>query len=441
MPNYDRVAITLPPGGTEFVVLESQVVIDFGHGQGPRGGVITLQDGRLEVRGHGGAFLRSGMQEQGGTLPAVLELSREDGSSAVHVTAHAAPGPREQAAIYLSGDEERGAHRAALLQAGGNHRDGELRLLDAAGKEVLQFVGEHSALYLGADGNEGDLIVRDGRGGERIHLSGGSGIASGGKEEDENNLLVRDSAQRQVLQFNSKNAALYLGASGNEGDLIVRDGQGKERIHLSGGSGVASGADSEDHSNCVVRDPADRKVFEFNARNAALYLGADGNEGDLVIRDAKGNESIHLDGGEGDIELLGADCAEDFRVCAADSEIEPGAVLIAANEDVLEPCASPYDRRVAGVVSGAGDLRPGIRLGRSSEASGHAPVALVGKVFCKVDAGYRAIAVGDLLTTSATPGHAMAVRDPAASAGAVLGKALRGLETGRGLIPILVCLC
>jgi hypothetical protein len=67
-------------------------------------------------------------------------------------------------------------------------------------------------------------------------------------------------------------------------------------------------------------------------------------------------------------------------------------------------------------------------------------VALIGKVYCKVDADSGAIAVGDLLTTAATPGHAMKAADPARAFGAVIGKALAPLAKGCGLIPILVAL-
>jgi hypothetical protein len=65
---------------------------------------------------------------------------------------------------------------------------------------------------------------------------------------------------------------------------------------------------------------------------------------------------------------------------------------------------------------------------------------LLGKVFCKVDAQYGAVEVGDLLTTSPTPGHAMKASDPAKAFGAVIGKALRPLTEGHSLIPILIAL-
>jgi hypothetical protein len=79
-------------------------------------------------------------------------------------------------------------------------------------------------------------------------------------------------------------------------------------------------------------------------------------------------------------------------------------------------------------------------LGRTKNAINRWPIALSGKVFCKVDARESPIAVGDLLTTSPTPGHAMAARDHGRAFGAVFGKALAPLQSGIGLLPVLVAL-
>jgi hypothetical protein len=64
----------------------------------------------------------------------------------------------------------------------------------------------------------------------------------------------------------------------------------------------------------------------------------------------------------------------------------------------------------------------------------------LGKVYCKVDAQYAPIEIGDLLTTSPTLGHAMKADDPAMAFGAVIGKALQSLSNGQGLIAIFVTL-
>lgn len=133
-----------------------------------------------------------------------------------------------------------------------------------------------------------------------------------------------------------------------------------------------------------------------------------------------------------------ADCAEDFDI--EEDQIEPGSVMVIDSECKLRQSHIPYDKRVAGVISGAGDCRPGIVLGKNGSEGSRKPLALLGKVFCRVDARYASIQVGDLLTTSQTIGHAMKAQDPVKAFGSIIGKALGPLKTGKGLIPILVAL-
>ena len=140
----------------------------------------------------------------------------------------------------------------------------------------------------------------------------------------------------------------------------------------------------------------------------------------------------------GDVRLVNADCAEDFDTCDAE-QIEAGTVVVLGDDSALRQSHQAYDKRVAGVVSGAGGYRPAIILDRQPSGA-RTPVALVGKVYCKVDAQYGAIEVGDLLTTSPTLGHAMKVLDPVRAFGSVLGKALSPAREGQVLIPILVAL-
>jgi hypothetical protein len=139
----------------------------------------------------------------------------------------------------------------------------------------------------------------------------------------------------------------------------------------------------------------------------------------------------------GDIQLVNADVAEDFTVAAA---VEPGTVMVIDDEGLLTPCRKAYDTRVVGVISGAGDYRPAVVLDRHESLQERAAVALVGKAYCKIDAKYGAIQIGDLLTTSLTAGCAMKARDPVLAFGAVIGKALRPMATGQGRIPILIAL-
>jgi len=118
-------------------------------------------------------------------------------------------------------------------------------------------------------------------------------------------------------------------------------------------------------------------------------------------------------------------------VVSIDTE-RPGRLLVSSKA---------YDNAVAGILSGAGGVRPGMIMGQSgTRADGELPVALSGRVYCLCDASKGAIRPGDLLTTSARPGHAMKVTDRDRAAGAVIGKAMTSLEDGAGLVLVLVSL-
>ncbi|MBP7937349.1 MAG: hypothetical protein KA354_22110 [Phycisphaerae bacterium] len=124
--------------------------------------------------------------------------------------------------------------------------------------------------------------------------------------------------------------------------------------------------------------------------------------------------------------------------------VEPGMVVVIDPEKPgqLTLAAEAYDRKVAGVISGAKGLNPGMimRAAGTEQGDGDHPVALSGRVWCWCDAKYGPIVPGDRLTTSASPGHAMRVTDRERADGAVLGKAMTSLENGTGLVLVLVTL-
>ena len=107
--------------------------------------------------------------------------------------------------------------------------------------------------------------------------------------------------------------------------------------------------------------------------------------------------------------------------------VEPGDLV------ALDP-QEPGKLRRTETISDPGVV--GIVAGDPSEVDGdlQAPVALFGLAVVKADASYAAIFAGDLLTTSPTPGHAMAAIAPAP--GTVIGKALEPLDIGTGMIRV-----
>jgi hypothetical protein len=136
----------------------------------------------------------------------------------------------------------------------------------------------------------------------------------------------------------------------------------------------------------------------------------------------------------------GADLAEPFPI--KEEQIEKGSVVVIDDEHPgqLKRSTHAYDTRVAGVISGANGIHPGISL-KQEDALDHGDnVALTGRVYVRADAGGGAIRPGDLLTTSNTPGHAMKVSDFTKSQGAILGKAMSGLKDGQGMVLVLVTL-
>jgi hypothetical protein len=138
----------------------------------------------------------------------------------------------------------------------------------------------------------------------------------------------------------------------------------------------------------------------------------------------------------------GADLAEPFRFSGAEKENPQGSVVVIDDQSPgqLKLSDRPYDARVAGVVSGANGINPGIQMQQEGLLEGGKNVALTGRVYVKADASSGAIRPGDLLTTSATPGHAMKVSDHAKAQGAILGKAMTGLREGKGMVLVLVTL-
>lgn len=137
----------------------------------------------------------------------------------------------------------------------------------------------------------------------------------------------------------------------------------------------------------------------------------------------------------------GADVAEPFETTTPD-ELGPGTVVVIDEDHAgrLKLSTAAYDTKVAGIISGAGGVQPGLRLQQDGVLEGTHHVALSGRVYVKADASTSGIRPGDLLTTSAIPGHAMKVMDHDQAQGAILGKAMTGLDAGTGLVLVLVTL-
>lgn len=163
----------------------------------------------------------------------------------------------------------------------------------------------------------------------------------------------------------------------------------------------------------------------------------------LDVRDAAGNANIVLDGGNGEATMKalnltgGSDVAEPIRM---DEDVPPGAAVVidADRPGEVKMSATAYDTGVAGIVSGANGVKPGLSLRQEGVLDGGKNVALTGRVYALADAESDPIKPGDLLVTSAVPGHVMKATDRERSHGAILGKAMTPLRSGRGMVLVLV---
>jgi hypothetical protein len=253
-------------------------------------------------------------------------------------------------------------------------------------------------------------------------------------ESDQQGMMGRSSAGTGVLGSsvtgpglvgNSGSGAGVVGYANSTGPGFLAYGYVSAADHSNAGSG---GASPQTLSDYVAATPVLQAL-----QNIASLIQANPGLAALFAGDVLATGTITTT----DLVLSGADCAEEFD---SKGDVEPGSVVVIDDNGALRASAQPYDKRVAGVVSGAGDFKPGVILDRRFSNRTRVPVALVGKVYCKVDAAHGPIAVGDLLTTSSTQGCAMRASSPMKAFGAILGKALQPCESGRGLIPILVML-
>jgi hypothetical protein len=215
------------------------------------------------------------------------------------------------------------------------------------------------------------------------------------------------------------------GAGDGDGDAVV----GKS----AGGRGVVG--TSKTQAGVVGESDAFVGVWAESKDSTKAGLFATNNRGAGLAARLEGDVEV-----TGDIRLVNADCAENFDVAPTMDPIEPGTLMVIDECGAVTPSQKAYDKRVAGVVSGAGGFRPAVVLDAQDDGAHRVPIALLGKTYCKVDAQYGAIEVGDLLTTCPSMGHAMKAADPSRAFGTVIGKALRPLKAGQGLIPILIAL-
>jgi len=122
-----------------------------------------------------------------------------------------------------------------------------------------------------------------------------------------------------------------------------------------------------------------------------------------------------------------ADLAENY---SADTEYEPGTVIVLGGAKEITTTATKGDTKVIGVVS----EKPAYLMNSDLTGEFVTPVALTGRVPCKIIGKAQP---GDILVSSAIAGYAIVDNNP--TVGTVIGKALQAKDTTeRGTIEIVV---
>jgi len=324
---------------------------------------------------------------------------------------------------------------------------GRLRAsVDAADDGVINLyqVDGSTGVFMDADDAGGGILwLYNTNSQSRVRLDG-LGNAGGGQVT----LLANDG---------STSVNLY-GDSGGSGEISVNGPTGTEGVQISGGSsgGSLTLRDETGAATLLMSSSVSAGSYQYLYKgNGDIGVQLDGDNsgaGYIGVYGTNNSIRIALDGqssGEGRIscDVLqingGSDLSENFDIRSYHQPLQPGMIVCIDpnNPGQLVTSSKAYDKTVAGVISGAGGVKPGMLMGqKGTAADGSHPVALTGRVYCMVDADADAIEPGDMITTSVTPGHGMKVSDYAKASGAIIGKAMTKLSSGKGLVLVLVSL-
>lgn len=401
---------------------------------GDRNEVVSLaaSDGEMKIGGmlrFKDGTLRLGSGEKDGKLL----LRNSEGKETMSLDGKTRDMEVRSGTFTAKNESNKIVTRMGLIERhiGGPTGDGGLLIADENGKGVLSYESSAAELSINKkiylDGKKVEVKV-----GDSFHYV--DGALRIGKDGKDGVFYVMDAGQGVVMSFDGRlgeikvrdsfhyvDGALRIGKGGRNGVFFVMNAAESVVMSMDGGTGELRVKDSMQY------------------RDGTLTLGAGQQHGSLVMKNAEGRETIRVDGQMGDITTPNGDCAEEFDLAGGQERV-PGAVMVLDEDGSLRQSYREYDTAVAGVVSGAGSYKPALIMDKRAGDSQRVPLAVVGKVFCLVDAEFGAVRPGSLLTTSPRPGHAMLAADHARAFGAVLGKALKPLDRGRGLVPVMVAL-
>jgi hypothetical protein len=185
---------------------------------------------------------------------------------------------------------------------------------------------------------------------------------------------IDDANGENTIMIGGPQGAGRIGIGGNNsrGQIAVFDENTKFTINLGGTEGAARiGLGGNGSIGTIdVFDAATKHTIRIGSAQGPgrIGLGGNGSDGIIDVFDGNSKQTIKINGKTGKVEVFNADCAEEFGICET-AQIEPGMVMVLGEEGKLKQSQEAYDTRVAGVVSGAGDYKPGIVLDKQQSKS------------------------------------------------------------------------
>ncbi|MGD9099110.1 MAG: hypothetical protein PVF45_01425 [Anaerolineae bacterium] len=416
------------------------------HSTDPNDGAFV---GENEGSGHGGVFfseLGHGVYGQSNSTVNAAGFFTSSDSVGVRAVTHSTD-PNDGAFV---GENEGSGHGGVFFSALGHGVYGQSdSTVNAAGFFTSSDSVGVRAVTRSTDPNDGAFVGEnegDGHGGvffselgHGVYGQNDSAVNAAGFFASSNSVGVR-----AITNSTDPNDAAFVGENMGDGPGAFFFSSNDVGLMSNSANGPA-GVFSSTHSHGVSVDSAGLDGLRIQDAVGRDYIRA-GSDGDPHFRVQ--NDGMVLtdrgyrcgDGAMGCLQTGSADVAE--RVNASEV-LEPGDVveIDPTRSDHFRLARTPYSALVAGVISSDPAIvmgTQGINVAARGVEDERPPLALVGRVPVKVSAENGPIHPGDLLVISSTPGHAMRADDP--PPGTILGKALEPLDTGRGLILVLVML-
>lgn len=325
------------------------------------------------------------------------------------------------------------------------------------------------------DNQSGEPIAIHGR----VHesngkaISGVSTISTGYAGYFEGNVHTLNG--NNILKNSTNSSAINIDPSGHQGasSVTIKDGDNDLTVEIYGqnfsNTGGWIGLNKQDGSKTIELDANTNeggeiilfnenevKRIEMVAKEGPVNNGAQillwGSDG---VSGSQSDAAIQLDAdyGDGDSRIItdeleirgGSDLAEHFDIVTAKTDVEigvpqPGMIVSIDPNSTgkLILTSESYDKKVAGIISGAHGVKPGMLMGQDGTiADGDYPIALTGRVYVKASHEGGEIKPGDLLTSSSDLGIAMKVEDFEKGQGAIIGKAMTKIDED-GYVLVLV---